>query len=126
MTPMRSPSDRRLDVVVGDVKGGDAAQGLQRVEQLTAQLVADLGVKVADRLVEQEHRRGSATRVRPSAVRCFWPPEISCGSTLQQVVDASAGLRDTRSTLRGDGVLGVTSRLARRGLAMFSNTVRFG
>ena len=50
---------QRLDLVVGDVDHGVAEFGVQRLD-LDAQLGAQLGVEVRQRLVEQEHVRPRA------------------------------------------------------------------
>ena len=68
---------QRLGLVVGDVDEGDAGAALQ-VLQLAAHLLAELGVEVGQRLVEQEDS-GSTTRLRASATRCCWPPDSSLG-----------------------------------------------
>ena len=66
-----------LLVVLGDVEDG-RAEAREQPRQFQAHLVAQLGVDVAQRIVEQEHI-GSATSARASAVRCFWPLDSSRG-----------------------------------------------
>ena len=56
-----------LDLVVGDVEGGDAQLALQRGD-LGPHLHPQLGIEVRQRLVEQEER-GSRTMARPMATR---------------------------------------------------------
>ena len=68
----------RLRVIVGDIDGRNLAQRFQGVE-LRAQLVADLGVEVADRLVEQErfrlrHQRAPQRRALLLPARYFRRP----------------------------------------------------
>ena len=52
----RGRERQRLDLVVGDVDGGDAELALEPL-QLVAQRLAQLGVEVGQRLVEQQQRR---------------------------------------------------------------------
>ena len=47
------PQRQRLCVIVGDVDGRNLAQRFEGVE-LRTKLVADLGIEVTDRLIEQE------------------------------------------------------------------------
>ena len=64
----------RLDLVVGHVDRGSAEPVVQFFE-LDPHLHPQFGVKVRQRLVEQEHLRMAHTIARPSATRWRWPPE---------------------------------------------------
>ena len=68
---------QRLGLIVGDIDEGDAGAALQFLE-LGAHALAQLGVEIGERLVEQQDR-GSTTSERASATRCCWPPESSFG-----------------------------------------------
>ena len=56
MTPTRSDIDKRLALVMRDEQGGDAEAALQPL-QLDLHLVAQLGVEIGQRLVEQQNAR---------------------------------------------------------------------
>ena len=63
ITAMLVRQRQRLGLVVGDVDGGDADLALQALE-LAAHLVAQLGVEIGQRLVEQKQPRLVHDRAR--------------------------------------------------------------
>jgi hypothetical protein len=64
---------------------------------LDAHMDPQLGVKVRQRLVEQEHL-GCLTIARPIATRCRWPPDNSFGRRSSN--DSSSRMRAASSTCR--------------------------
>ena len=90
----------RLDLVVGDENGGDV-QGFLQPLDLDARLVAQLGIEVGKRLVEQEHLRfahdgaadGDALAL---AARQLRGPPVDVGVEFQN----RHGLRDPLLDLR--------------------------
>ena len=62
----------RLGLVVGHEHGGEAEPPVELVD-LGPHLVAQAGIEVAQRLVEQ-HEVGPGDEARARATRCCWPP----------------------------------------------------
>ena len=63
----------RLRLVVRHIERGDAAF-LDDAAQIVAQPQAQLGIEIAQGLVEQQQQR-LINGLRASATRCIWPPE---------------------------------------------------
>ncbi len=59
----------RLDLIVGDVDHGGTELAVQ-LRDLGAHAVAQLGIQIGQRLVEQKNTDDSRTIARPSATRC--------------------------------------------------------
>ena len=100
-----------LLLIVGDVDGGDAHAPLQAAH-LHPQALADLGVEIRQRLVQQEHAR-LHHEARASATRCCWPPDSAAG--LRRAIASTSPISTSASASRTRRVISAAgTRRSRR------------